>query len=760
MLWMLAMAHPKDARGWLAEVGGAVRGAYGAQRSLLSFDEYLEVFLAAPRLQARNSAQVLRDVIDHFGWRELSGPAGPVRRAQLFDLEFEPDGRAVRVAGQEEVQQSLYRVLSNFVRAGRPNKLILLHGPNGSAKSSIVQALVRGMEAYSRLPQGAAYCYHWVFPSEKKLKGGGTVGFGSSGLPGDLASFAHLDGEAVDARLACPLRDHPLLLVPLAERRKLLEERCRPSDRAGAGEGDFVLSDYLLEGQPCHFCHQVQGALMSAYRGDWLKVLRHVQVERFYVSARYQDAAVTVEPQLSVDAAYRQVTVDKSHTTLPAALQAVALFEPHGPLVAGNRGLVDFADLLKRPLEHFKYLLGTSETGRVSLESFGLYLDAVLIGSTNEKQLAAFKETPDFPSFKGRLELVRVPYLRRFSVEREIYDRQISPTSVGKHVAPHATEVAARWAVLTRLKKPMPDRYQGEVRDLVDDLTPMEKLKLYDRAEAPDRLALGQAKELRKALPDLYRESEVYPNYEGRSGASARELKTVLLNAAQRPASHCLTPLAVIEELEALCRDKTVHEFLQQEVLDGYHDHGEFLRVAEEEYLDELEEEIRDSMGLVSESQYRDLFERYVTQLSSWVKGEKIRNRITGEYQAPDDERMAEVEAIVMPPGEDRGNFRRGLIASIGAFRLDHPDDRSIDYPAIFPDLFRRLRVHSYEERKRQLRRSKEDLLRFLSDEREALDQRTRRQVEGTLQHMRERYGYCDHCAQEAILFLLRRRYD
>ena len=33
----------------------------------------------------------------------------------------------------------------------------------------------------------------------------------------------------------------------------------------------------------------------------------------------------------------------------------------------------------------------------------------------------------------------RVPYLRRFKVEREIYDAQITSTTVGKHVAPHAT---------------------------------------------------------------------------------------------------------------------------------------------------------------------------------------------------------------------------------------------------------------------------------------------------------------------------------
>ena len=43
-------------------------------------------------------------------------------------------GTEIRVAGQEEAQNALYRQISNFIRAGRVNRLILLHGPNGSAK--------------------------------------------------------------------------------------------------------------------------------------------------------------------------------------------------------------------------------------------------------------------------------------------------------------------------------------------------------------------------------------------------------------------------------------------------------------------------------------------------------------------------------------------------------------------------------------------------------------------------------------------------
>ena len=36
-----------------------------------------------------------------------------------------------------------------------------------------------------------------------------------------------------------------------------------------------------------------------------------------------------------------------------------------------------------------------------------------------------FKEIPEFQSFKGRIELVRVPYLLDYRVEEQIYEEQI-----------------------------------------------------------------------------------------------------------------------------------------------------------------------------------------------------------------------------------------------------------------------------------------------------------------------------------------------
>lgn len=743
-----------NARNYLESVGAEVKGIFIENRMILSFEEWIAAFLDDPDRHARSSAQYLLHTLEHFGTTTVETPQGTVRRFTLFDRPFD-DGEG-RIAGQEEVQNAIYRILSNFERARRANKLLLLHGPNGSAKSSIVAALARGLEVYSRKPEGAMYKINWIFPSERIAKG--SIGFGERlGPDGELATYAHLGSDLVDARIPCELKDHPLFLIPQRERRSFVAR-----ELARKGKSDFVVSEYIEQGELCHKCRQIYAGLLAAYNGDYLRVLRHVQVERFYVSQRYMSGAITVEPQLSVDASYMQLTADRSAGQLPPALQNLDLFSPYGPLVYANRGLIEYSDLLKRQPDSYKYLLGTTETGTLPLEHFLLHLDEVMIATSNERFLAAFKKSADFSSFKGRIELVRVPYLRRASVEKEIYDAQMTRASIGgRHIAPHSTMVAAAWAVLTRLRRPDPAAFPPEARELIEELGPVEKLRLYDSGRAPDRLSSAQVRELRQLIARHFHDVEAGPEYEGQSGASARELKTVLSYAAMRSDSSCLTPLAVLAEIRDLCKDKTVYEFLQMEPDHGYQDPARFVDLVEEEYLDKIDEEIRSSMGLITEESYNQLFESYVHQVSRWVKGEKVRNQVTGGYEWPDQERMLEMEGVFKPEGEERGAFRRALISAVGAWRLDHPGEASVDYQEIFPELFRRMRDHFFEERRRTLRRNKENILRYLSEEeRPSLLPKEIAAVEGTLQQMRERYGYCESCSRDAIAFLMGRRYE
>jgi predicted Ser/Thr protein kinase len=743
-----------DAKGWLSQATGEMREAFTSNRRVMSFSEYFTLFGTDVRRQVRSAAQYLRDVFDHFGAESVRTPRGPMIRWRLFDCPW--DTGKDSLMGQEEVQASVYRLISNFAREGRTNRLILLHGPNGSAKSTFVACLQRAMEHYSTLPEGALYRFNWIFPSQKLTRGG--IGFGGGNFEsgGAADTFAYLEDDLIEAKIVDEMRDHPLLLLPRGKRRELIEQRLTDAIRDG-----YRPADYLLRGDLSHRNRQIFEALLSSYHGDLAKVLRHVQVERFFVSRRYRQAAATVEPQLAVDARSRQLTMDRSLGSLPPALQSLTLYEYQGELVDANRGIVDFADLLKRPLEAYKYLLGTVEQGRISLDVASLELDTVFIGSSNEGYLAAFKEVPEFQSFKGRMELVRVPYLLDFRIEEKIYQAQIkvAHTQSGKHVAPHVASVSALWAVLTRMKKPLAEKYSKTLAEVVGRLGPLEKALLYAESGMPDGTNTDQQRELTAGTEKIARESDNYPNYEGRTGASPREMKLLLMNAAQSTKYQCLSPFAVFDELEELVRGVTVYEFLKQEPLPGgFHENRKFIFQVRDRLIDRIDDEVRTSMGLVEERRYIDQFERYASQASHWVKHEKINNPITGRDEDPDEDFMTEVERM-LEVSNRKDEFRREVISRIGAWSIDHPRQKP-DYEKIFPRPIADLREAFFSDRKKQVRKINEDLLVLMTDGPAKMLPDAAAAAQATLDTLKTRFGYCDNCARDAILALIRKRYS
>ena len=216
---------------------------------------------------------------------------------------------------------------------------------------------------------------------------------------------------------------------------------------------------------------------------------------------------------------------------------------------------------MKRPIEAWKYLLVATEQAQANLENVNVFLDLLMLASSNEVHLEALKQHHDWPSFKGRMELVTAPYLLRVADEICIYQDQIPRALHGTHIAPHALEVAARFSVLTRLEPPDVEMYHPEVQRLVADLTPTEKMRLYDDGTVPERLSQKERRELRQIAPDLADEYDSRDDYEGRYGASAREIRAVLLNAAQNKRFDHLSPIAVIEELRNLVRSKSSYEW-------------------------------------------------------------------------------------------------------------------------------------------------------------------------------------------------------
>lgn len=735
----------------ITSVAESVEKRFQRGRRVLSFAEYLDLFAGDPQRYARDASRYIRDTFDHYGTVVADHPWGKFTRWRLFDLPWDPALAPHALIGQEQVQEEIYRSVSNYVREGRPNRLVLLHGPNGSAKSTIVACVMRALEHYSTLDEGALYRFNWVFPSNKTLRG--SLGFGQKETGTNAASYAHLPDDQVDAKLLVEVRDHPLFLIPVQERTKLLERLARER-----GENvSEVFSEWILRGELSHKSQQVFEALLSSYNGTYTEVLKHVQVERYFISQRYRTGAVTIGPQMSVDAAERQITMDRSLASLPPSLQAVTLYEAKGELIDAAGGILEFSDLLKRPLDAFKYLQLSIETGEVALTQQNVTLNCVMMGSANELHLDAFREHPEFASFRGRLELIRTPYLRSVVHEQRIYDTHVVP-HIRRHVAPHATSMAAQFAVLTRMRKPNTDRYSRGLSNALSGLTAVEKMDLYAEGRAPERLDTDAQKMLKAGVREVYEESDAYPIYEGRIGASPREIRAVLLDAAQSTVYACLSPLAVLDEIDQLCQRKSEFEWLQQDTqAGGYHDVKLFRETLFSRLLTVWEQELYASSGLVAEEQYDDLFEHYVQHVSMWVKKERIRNRVTGEYEEPDENMMKELERLLDIKGEAQ-EARRQMISSIAAWAIDHPGQK-VDAKQVFPQHLRRLRDAIFADKRGDVAKRARDIVIFVRDEGSGLDDERRRGVNDSLAMLSSRFGYCQSCAADMASTLMRKRY-
>jgi serine protein kinase len=711
-------------KGRIDDLAGAVADEFESTRRLLSFDEWFDLLCKDPTVHARCAAQYVQDAFDHFGRRDVRTPSGQISRWRLFDCEF--DGWH-RLVGQEEAQNELYEVIDGFVRLGRVNKLLLLHGPNGSAKSTMLESLQRALEVYSRTERGASYRFAWVFPNRRQTSGG--IGFSNvDGLRDAMGeeTFAKLGTEEIDARVTDEGKDHPIFLLPVAARSKLLADICAPFP-------DFVISDPVLYGELSHRNRKIFDALLAGYHGDLRKVLQHVQIERFFISRQYRTGVVTVEPKQTADARSFPVTGESAFASLPPSVGGQALYAVQGDLVDANRGVINFSDLLKRPYEHYKYLLTATESGRVALDHLVLSLDSVFTGSANDLDLLEFRamRSGEYQSFRARLELIRVPFLLDYRVERKIYQEQVGDILRGVHVAPHVTKILALWGVMTRLRRPTPNAYVGKIKDALERLTPLEKADLYAYGRVPRGLSSEEARELLAAVPAMYKErfphavvraegsDHILGDYEGSFGASVRDLKAVLLGSAAEPGTTCVTVPKLFRELRDYLGDAINHRWMLLEpegagfhMLDG--DERSITGACWERWLDLSDWEIREALGLVDEARYMELFRKYVMHVSHRIKGERLWDEHTGEHTEPDERFMRSLEQTMAP---DAGpNFRADALSRIGAWALSHPNEDPA-YDEIFPDYFSLLREDYFKKQKETVHKSLQKMLGLLQDD-------------------------------------------
>lgn len=733
---------------WLEEINRQENN----QNEILSFNEYMDFFEKHPSQECRPSYEYLLDMLDYFG----KSKRGHYKLFQTVHPDSPP------VFGQFRPQKALYENLKTFQEEGVNNKFILLVGPNGSSKTSLVNKFMKGAEVYSETPEGALYTFSWVFPLENFIKG--SLGLGPKQTQEHLQSYAHLDDKDITTIITSELKDPPILLIPPKYRKELIEQGLK----AYPDKLESIKKSYLYNGDLSKRNKMIYDALLKNYKGNHQEVLKHIRVERFRVSKRYSVGAVTIEPQIHIDARIQQITMDKRLVNLPPSLQSLNLFSLQGETILANRGILEFSDLLKRPMDAFKYLLMTTETASLNLQGILTALDIFFIGTSNEIHFAAFKQHPDFNSFKGRFNFVKVPYLLDYKNEAKIYREQVHGLKNMAIFEPHSVTILSLFAIMTRLRSCQSTNYQDKkLSQIAQGLNPLEKALAYcvEEKNIPERLDSELKTILKHNLDQIKVEFENDGLYEGKFGISPRDIKKIIYELAEN--NKIITFIEVIEYLEKLITKKSSFDFLNMSPQGDFHNPARFITLLKNYGLDIFDKELRNSLGLIDNRSYENYIKRYIENINALIKGEKIKNEITGKFEDCDEFFIKEFEASINLK-EDANNFRSHLISKLGAYYLDNPGIR-ITYKDVFPDLMKRLQESFRDEQKKMIQNISKYLVFYESElgkdgklkniNSPQLSEKNRQTITKTLENLQKEYHYTQNAAISLLKYIIKERY-
>jgi len=581
-----------------------------------TFFEYLDLVKKYPKI-TRNAYQRMYDMIIEVGTEEYVDFKKQVIRYKFFDDKANNGKDAV--FGLDVQLMKLVNILKAAALGyGTEKRVILLHGPVGSAKSTICRMLKKGLEAYSHTDQGALFTFEWIDESGKL-----------DGLFGKDVRVYH-----------SPMNEEPLLLIPEDMRAQICEEINRGQD------GDYRVK---IVGELCPPSRFIFKALMERYDGDVMKVLTHVRVKKMYISEADRVGIGTFQPkdeknqdstELTGDINYRKIAEYGSDSD-PRA------FNFDGEFNVANRGLIEFVEVLKLDVAFLYDLLGASQEHRIKPKKFAqTHIDEVIIGHTNEPEYRRLQDNEFMEALRDRTVKVDIPYITRLKQEVNIYKKDFNSQRLrGISIAPHTIEIAAMWAILTRLEKPKKA-----------NLTRLQKLKLYNGKTLPN-FTEDNVKELRK---EAIRE--------GLDGISPRYIQDKLSNAlvlAQQMNRGSVNPFMVMNELESGLKHHSLiaNEELKQE-------YRELLGVVKQEYEEIIKSEVQRAIS-ADEGALQRLCGNYIDNVKAYTQKEKVRNQYTGHDDEPDERLMRAIEEKIEIPESRKDDFRREIMNYIGALALD-----------------------------------------------------------------------------------------
>ncbi len=555
------------------------------------------------------------------------------------------------------IDEPLSRVVDYFKAAAAGSdvgrRLLLLLGPPSGGKSTLAILMKRGLEEYSRTDAGALY-----------------------GIKGS------------------PLRENPLNLVPASLRAEFRE-------RYGV-EIQGELSPWARE------------LVEREFEGDFARV----PVERIFISEALRTGIGTYAPHdpTTADIADLVGSVDLAKVAQIGDEGDPRAWSWSGAVYAASRGMLEMIEILKVKREFLYLLLTMTQEKNVKVSRFPLiHLDETILAHTNLAEFHKFLQEKENEALLDRMVIIKVPYSLSYQDEARIYKKLVvgAPAFRDVHLDPHVLDLAAVFAILTRLTKP-----EREGLDLA------KKLRLYS-GESVEGVPESEGARLKAESND-----------EGLTGVSPRFVINSLSNAITRGNTHSLTSmellLALKDSIDSDARMEAKHKKL-------WIDH---LVTARKEFYNRwVKEDVHRAMFASFEAEAQQLLEKYLDEVEASLDHRQVTDPITGETRPADERFLRQVEEKIKVSDSGKLSFRQEVVRkAMVAFKTGEKFNL-----ASHARMREAIEQYLFEERR--------DVLRLVTSTARP-DEDARQKISVVQERLIKEYGYDEHSAKEALSYV------
>lgn len=555
------------------------------------------------------------------------------------------------------MDDSLRRIMDYFKAASAGSevgrRLLLLLGPPSGGKSSLVILLKRGMEEYSHTDEGAIYA----------LRGS-------------------------------PLHENPLNLVPYTLRANFRETY-----------------GVDIQGELSPYARSV---LENEYDGDFMRF----PVERVFLSEANRVGVGTYAPHdpSTADIADLIGSVDLSRVAEYGDEGDPRAWSWSGAVYSASRGMLEMIEILKVKREFLYLLLTLTQERNVKVSRFPLiHVDETILAHTNLAEFRKFLQEKENEALLDRMVIIQVPYTLDYRDEARIYRKLIAqaPTFRDVHLDPHALEIAAVFAVLSRVKP-------SERKDL--DLA--KKVHLY-AGEDVEGYSSQEVERLRHEFEE-----------EGLSGVSPRFVVNALSNAISRSEVRSLTSMEVLVTLkDAIENDARIEARQKRQWVD-------FLVTARKDFYNHwVKEDVHKALFVSFEEESATLLEKYLDEVEAALDNREVTDSLTGESREPDERFLRGVEEKINVSDSGKHTFRQEVVRkAMVAYKKG--EKFSLDSHSRLKDAMEK---YLFEERR--------DVLRMVTSVARP-DEEAKDKIAAVEERLIEDYGYDRHSAREALNYV------